>query len=119
MKWLWVLAVVVLAGAGLELGSTASVSGSVKGIPCYRLAPDQCEKPMSGVRLEFVAEVAGMTRSAATAADGTFEILLRPGKYRIHVESPAGSHLISGPAELVVFPFTRTNTELVVPSGLV
>jgi hypothetical protein len=119
MKWLWVLAVVLLAGIALEFGSTGFVSGSVKGIPCYRLAPDQCEKSMGGVRLEFVAEVGGTTRSTTTSTDGTFEIQLHPGKYEVHVESLAGSQLLRGPSEVVVFPFAGLTTDLVVPSGLV
>jgi hypothetical protein len=44
--------------------------------------------PMAGLRI--IAEGQGLTRSAVTAADGTYEIEMPPGRYRLRAEPPAG-----------------------------
>ena len=117
MKWLLAL-VVVVATTGLELGTSGTVVGSVRGIPCFRLAPDQCQKPMAGVNIRLVAEVGGSDTSTKTNEDGSFLVRLRPGKYRIQVESVAGSTILSGPTDLVVLPLTPSHADLLIPSGL-
>lgn len=118
MKWLLAALVLVVIAAGLELSSTGTVTGSVKGIPCLRLPPEQCQKPMEAVEVRFEPELAGASVSVLTAGDGSFNVRLRPGKYRIQVQSTQGTAILDGPTQVTVLPFTTTRAEFLIPSGL-
>jgi hypothetical protein len=118
MKPVLAVLVLVLAASGLLVVSTGSVYGTVKGVPCLRLSPDVCQKPMSNVELRFEAEVGGVTSSTKTGQDGTYKIQLLPGKYRIRVQLIADDHVFAGPSQAIIWPFTSSNADFLIPSGL-
>jgi hypothetical protein len=110
------MAVVFVLGAyELTLGT---VHGTVKGVPCVNLPPTVCQKPMANVTIRFEAEIGGGDSESTTKSDGTFTIRLAPGKYRIDIVSIGNGHLLEGPHELVLWPFTDNRIDLLVPSGL-
>jgi hypothetical protein len=110
--------VLVMVGVGTYQLSSGVVSGTVKGIPCLRLPPDVCQKPMGDVQVRFDAEVGGVSTAATTMHDGTFRIHLLPGKYGVHVQLFADDHLLEGPNQLTVWPFSATQADFLIPSGL-
>jgi hypothetical protein len=118
MKWLLAALVVIVAALALEQGNSGSVVGSVKGVPCLRLAPDQCQRPMAGVDVRLVAEVGGAGTSTTTGQDGLFLVHLRPGKYQIQVQSVTGNHILKGPTEVTVWPFIASRADILIASGL-
>lgn len=118
MKWLVAAIVVIVATLALGQGTSGTVVGSVKGVPCLRLAPDQCQKPMAGVDVRFVAEVGGTDTSTKSGQDGLFQVNLRPGKYQIQVKSATGNQILHGPTEVTVWPFTASRADILIASGL-
>lgn len=110
------LVVAVVVGAyALSLGT---VYGTVKGVPCFFVPPDVCQKPMAGVTIRFQAEIAGVNSTATTRADGTFTVRLPPGKYRIDVFPFGGGRVLEGPREFTLWPVENRRIDLLIPSGL-
>jgi hypothetical protein len=107
--------VIVLGTYQFSLGT---VQGTVKGVPCFDLPPNVCEKPMPNVTIRFQAEIAGVTASTTTGTDGSFSIRLVPGRYRIDVTPPIRNDLLEGPRELTLWPLTDYRMTLVIPSEL-
>jgi hypothetical protein len=110
--------VVVAAAAGLLVVTAGSVSGTVKGLPCLRVPPEACQKPMSNVGLRYEAKLGGVTSVTTTKPDGTYKIRLVPGKYQIRVVSTAGGQVLEGPNEVTVWPFGSSRADFLIPSGL-
>lgn len=117
MKALLVVLLSVLAAGTYQL-STGTVTGTVKGIPCLMLSPADCQKPMPNIELRFDAEVGGSSSSTVTAADGTFQLDLRPGKYKVHLQLPADGRVLQGPTTVTILPWAPAKADFVVPSGL-
>lgn len=119
MKALLAALLLVVVAAGTYQLSTGKVTGSVKGIPCLRLSPADCQKPMPNIELRFDSQVGGTSSSTVTAADGTFELDLRPGKYQVHLQLPANGRVLQGPTEVAILPWASVRVDFIVPSGLI
>jgi hypothetical protein len=116
VKLIVVACFVMVAGLALYELAVGTVDGTVKGTPCLHIP---CQRPMAGVQLRFVAEVAGWSTATTTTTGGRFQARLFPGKYRLDVYlGAAHSHVLEGPQEVTVLPRASTHIDLLIPSGL-